>query len=183
MKCIVGLGNPGRMYKDTRHNIGFKAIDAFAKQHGIKLVKKNGAELGEANINGVKIFLVKPLTYMNNSGNIVSQVMKYYKIPVEDLLIIQDDVDMEFGVVKLKENSGSGGHNGIKDIERALNSKEYKRLKLGVGKDNKKETADHVLSKFNRKERKELDGILMYTNNILNDYLTTDFIKLSTKYN
>jgi len=183
MKCIVGLGNPGRRYKDTRHNIGFKAIDAFADAHNIKLVEKDNMEIGEANINGVKVFLVKPLTYMNLSGQSVAKILKYYKIPVKDLIIIQDDVDLPFGTIKLKENSASGGHNGIKDIERVLNSKEYKRLKLGVGKHKYKDTADHVLGKFNRKERKELDNIFMLTNNILNDYLTTDFIKLSTKYN
>ena len=183
MKCIVGLGNPGRMYKDTRHNIGFKVIDAFAKNHGIKLSKKDNMEIGEANIEGVKVFLVKPLTYMNRSGNAVSSVMKYYKIDTKDLLIIQDDVDLEFGTIKLKENSGSGGHNGIKDIEKALNSKDYKRLKLGIGKDSKKDTADHVLSKFNRKEKKELNNILLYTNNILKEFTQEDFVTLMNKYN
>ena len=183
MKCIVGLGNPGRIYKDTRHNIGFKAIDALAKDNNIKLTKKDNMEIGEANIEGVKVFLVKPLTYMNNSGNAVSRVVKYYKIDPENLLVIQDDVDLEFGTIKLKENSGSGGHNGIKDIEKALGSKNYKRLKLGIGKDDRKDTADHVLSKFNRKEKKELNSILIYTSNILIDFIRGDFVTLMNKYN
>ena len=130
MKIIVGLGNPGSSYNDTRHNVGFIVLDNYLGD--VKWKKKFNAEYYEEIINGEKVLFVKPLTYMNLSGDAVVQFVNYYDIDLSDILVVHDDLDLKFGTYKLKTNSCDGGHYGIKSIINRLNSKDFARLKIGI---------------------------------------------------
>lgn len=154
MKLIVGLGNPGRKYNKTRHNIGFYILDNYLNKP--KWSKKFNSEYVEMVINTQKVIFVKPQTYMNLSGNSVKMFVDYYKISMDDILVIHDDKDLDFGKNKIKNNSSSGGHNGIESIIKSLGSKSFNRLKIGVGAQYSISTADFVLSNFSKIERKHI---------------------------
>ncbi len=161
MKLIVGLGNPGRKYKKTRHNIGFYLLDNYLNKP--KWSKKFNSEYVEMLINNKKVIFIKPQTYMNLSGNSVKMFVDYYKISLEDVLIIQDDKDLEFGKTRIKKDSSSGGHNGIESIIKSLGSQNFNRLKIGVGAQYSISTADFVLSNFSKIEIKFIqDNINSY---------------------
>ena len=130
MKLIVGLGNPGREYINTRHNIGFYCLDLFAREINATFKDKFNGMYAKVKINNQDVILLKPLTYMNLSGECVREFVNYFKIEPKDILVIHDDLDMEIGRIKLKENTSSGGHNGIKDIISKLATEDFKRLKL-----------------------------------------------------
>ena len=148
MKLIVGLGNPEKKYDNTRHNIGFMVLDNYLGKVDYKS-KFNGLYY-EKNINNEKVIFLKPQTYMNNSGLSVFEFVNFYKISLKDILIIQDDLDLDIGMIKFKFNSSSGGHNGIKSIINCLGSQEFSRLKIGINNEYKKDTIDFVLSKFSK---------------------------------
>lgn len=149
---IVGLGNPGAQYTGTRHNVGFEVIEALAKKHKIELkTHKHQAQYGIGAVDGVSVLLVKPLTFMNLSGRSVAALARHYHIPVEKLLVITDDLDMETGRVRMKPKGGAGGHNGHRSIIQSLGSDNYARLKVGISKG--EDGADHVLSRFKPEER------------------------------
>ena len=132
MKLIIGLGNPGKEYENTRHNAGFMAVDAFAKKHDItfSLEPKMKGMLAQVNLGGNKAILLKPMTYMNLSGEAVSLVMNFYKIPVEDILVVSDDLDSRLGRIRLRAKGSAGGHNGHKNIQMHIHTEEYKRIKI-----------------------------------------------------
>lgn len=184
MKLIVGLGNPGSEYEDTRHNVGFQYLDFVAKEKGFSFLRNkfNGCFV-ELSVNGEKVILLKPLSYMNLSGSVVARFVSFYKINIHDILIIQDDLDMRFGRVKIVNNSSSGGHNGIKDIERCLGSKDYVRLKIGIANDKSVDTKDYVLSKFTEDELNILNSIDKSLLNLIDDFCMMDLDKLKSKYN
>ena len=184
MKLMVGLGNPGREYENTRHNMGFIIVDNFADNYNVKIDKKkfNGLYT-DLNINGEKVILLKPQSYMNLSGEVVRKFVDFYKIDVSDILIISDDLDLEFGTFKLKGQGSSGGHNGLKNIELHLATREYKRLKIGISNNKKMETKDYVLGKFSNEEIKVIDDLKMVSLDLLNDYLKFDFNQLMNNYN
>ena len=184
MKLIVGLGNPGKNYENTRHNIGFQLLDFIADKKELDFSKEkfNGKYL-EYNVNGEKVILVKPLSYMNLSGSVVSSFVNFYKIDIKDILVIQDDLDMHFGRVKIVNNSSSGGHNGIKDIEKFLGSKEYARLKIGISKDKELDTKDYVLGKFSKEETETLNNIYNNLVNVVDDFCSISLENLKSKYN
>ena len=184
MKLIVGLGNPGREYENTRHNMGFIIVDNLADNYNVKIDKKkfNGLYT-DLNINGEKVILLKPQSYMNLSGEVVRKFVDFYKIDVSDILIISDDLDLEFGTFKLKGQGSSGGHNGLKNIELHLATREYKRLKIGISNNKKMETKDYVLGKFSNEEIKVIDDLKMVSLDLLNDYLKFDFNQLMNNYN
>ena len=154
MKLIVGLGNPGKQYENTHHNIGFMALDYFAALEGVcfKVDSALKAMVATVVIDGTKALLVKPLTYKNLSGESIYAVMKYYKIALEDLLVISDDLDRPTGRIRLRENGSSGGHNGHKSIMQHLNSQTYKRIKIGIGRDERTPVVDWVLRKNTKEE-------------------------------
>ena len=184
MKLIVGLGNPGREYDNTRHNVGFMIIDNYAKNNNITIDKqKYDGLFVKTNIKGNDIILLKPLKYMNLSGEVVKKFVDFYKINVEDILIISDDLDMQLGKIKLKSKGSSGGHNGLKNIENHLNTQEYKRLKIGISNNKNIDTKDYVLSKFNIEDLKIIQTTIDNTINILNDFLELPFDTLMSKYN
>ncbi|MFA5423803.1 MAG: aminoacyl-tRNA hydrolase [Phycisphaerae bacterium] len=147
MKMIVGLGNPGKQYADTRHNIGFKVIDAVASALGTDVKKRKfGARLGDTDFQGEKLILLKPWTFMNNSGEPVATAAGFYKLPLKDLLIVADDMALESGVIRIRAKGSAGGHNGLKSIIAALGSEEFSRLRCGIGSAGDNEAYDYVLS-------------------------------------
>jgi PTH1 family peptidyl-tRNA hydrolase len=184
MKLIVGLGNPGKEYYKTRHNVGFDVLENYLNEKNLSLSKEkfNGLYT-ETNINGEKIIFLEPQKYMNLSGEVVKKYVDFYKIDISDILIIQDDLDQELGKIKLKENSSSGGHNGIKNIELHLGTKNYKRLKIGISNNKNVDTKDYVLGKLSKEDRNILDQSIKKCSNIIDDFLVMDFSRLMNKYN
>ena len=158
MKLIVGLGNPGKDYEKTRHNIGFFILDQYLNDVDWK--KEKDAYIYETKRGREKIIFLKPQQYMNLSGIAVKKYLKYYKINIDNLLVIYDDIDLEIGKVKEKSNSGSGGHNGVQSIIDYLGTNEFKRIKIGVSKNNLIDTKDYVLGKFLKKEREKINEIM-----------------------
>lgn len=184
MKLIVGLGNPGIEYENTRHNVGFALLDYICKKNNIDFSKEQfNAKYAVIRIDGERVLMIKPLSYMNLSGRVVKKFVDYFKILPEDVFVIQDDLDMPLGRVKIVKNSSSGGHNGIKDIERNLKSKKYVRLKIGIGKNFQIDTKDYVLSKFSGEELKQLVKIYEKLENVIKDYCLISIERMMNKYN
>ena len=183
MKLVVGLGNPGKEYENTRHNIGFMYLDYVVGNSNFTLNKKFNAMEYEMNMGGEKILFIKPLSYMNLSGEVVIKYVNYYKIDMEDIIIIQDDLDMPVGKCKLMFNHGDGGHNGIKNIVLHLASREFLRLKIGISKSFGIDTRDYVLGKFNKEEMNILDDTFKYLDNFILDYVKMNRDLLIGKYN
>lgn len=181
MKLIVGLGNPGKNYENTRHNIGFMVIDEYLKN--VKYQEKFNALYYETNVNGEKVIFVKPTTFMNNSGLSIVQFVKYYDIKLEDVLIIQDDLDEEVGKYKLKVNSSSGGHNGIKSIINSLGSSQIPRLKIGIKNDRKNDVIDFVLGKLSKEEMNSFNNNLPTYIEIINSFINNGIDKTMNVYN
>ncbi len=159
---IVGLGNPGKSYERTRHNIGFEAVEKLGKKHGLQFKKqlKFMGSIAEGLIGKDPVILLKPLTFMNLSGESVALVMHYYQIDLSRLIIVTDDVAIPMGQLRIRINSGSGGHNGLKSVEECLQTIRYARLRIGVGDREEGDLADHVLSRFSEEEEKLLPGVL-----------------------
>ena len=184
MKLIVGLGNPGKEYEDTRHNIGYMVVDNFVKANnlGTFTEKFNGLIL-KTTYNDEQLIIVKPLSYMNLSGDVVRKVSDYYKIDINDILVIHDDLDMPVGKIKLKVGGSSGGHNGIKDITNKLGNENYKHLKIGIANDKNMDTKDYVLGRFQKEDIEILDSKKEEVVNLLKDFVELDFDRLMNKYN
>lgn len=184
MKLIVGLGNPGKEYQNTRHNIGYMALDAIASAFHVTFDKKkwNGIYT-EFNYEGEKIILLKPEKYMNLSGEVVVLFLKFYKLSSNDLLVISDDLDMPTGKIKLKYKGSSGGHNGLKDIERNIGTSEYKRLKIGIANNKQMDTKNYVLGKLSVEEQKILRETFSLLPSLFIDYVTLKFDNVMNKYN
>lgn len=151
----MGLGNPGREYEGTRHNTGFMVMDRLAEKYKIEVKKqKCKALLGQGEIEGEKVLLVKPQTYMNLSGQAVAEVVNFYKEDLENLVIVFDDIDLPVGKLRIKERGSAGTHNGMKSIVSSLGTTEFKRVKVGIGKQMPGEDlANYVLGKFQKEER------------------------------
>ena len=153
MHIITGLGNPGRKYENTRHNLGFITVDRLAEEHGISVTKsKHKALIGEGRISGQKVLLVKPQTFMNLSGEAVRAVMDYYKEPVENLLVIYDDADIPAGAVRIRKKGGAGTHNGMRSVVSCLGDDGFARIRIGIGTQDDRDIIDHVLGGFTREE-------------------------------
>src|SRR5574344_1970355 len=182
MKLIVGLGNYGKEYDNTRHNMGFRYIDAFAQAHNTKIDKaKMDGLYTKINIDNEDVILLKPQKYMNLSGEVVREYVNYFKIDVKDILIISDDLDLPVGTMKLKYKGSSGGHNGLKNIEQNLGTSEYKRLKIGISNNKDIDTKDYVLGKFSKEDKEVLNNEIKLSKQILDDFLTLDFDKVMNK--
>lgn len=155
MFIVVGLGNPGKDYTNTRHNIGFDTIELLAKRNDIKINKiKFQSVYGEGNIGNEKVLLVKPQTYMNNSGISLREIYNFYKIPIENVIVVVDDIDIEFSQVRIRKKGSSGTHNGLKSIVNHLQRDDFPRIKIGVGKKREgQDLANFVLSRFSKEER------------------------------
>jgi len=166
MLLFVGLGNPSPDNENNRHNIGFKIIDEINKTFELSKQKpKFKGLLTTGNIGDKKVYAIKPLTFMNNSGICIREVIEYFKIDAEDVIVFHDDLDIEFGKIKTKFAGSSAGHNGVESIDKFI-GKEYSRVRIGIGKPNvKSDAADHVLKDFDEEEQKKLESI---TKNIIN---------------
>ncbi|MBM3132837.1 MAG: aminoacyl-tRNA hydrolase, partial [Chloroflexi bacterium] len=163
MKLIVGLGNPGRVYAESRHNLGFRCVSLFGREHGIEFTKRQSkARIGFGEVGGGKVILAKPQTYMNLSGEAVAPLMRYYQLDPADLLVIYDDVDLPLGNIRIRERGGPAGHNGMKSIIHFLGTQEFPRLRVGIGpmepegvEDSSQptRTPDYVLGNFSAEEK------------------------------
>ena len=161
MKLIVGLGNPGPDYAKTRHNVGFMAVDRLAQRHGLSGAKtKFHAGVLEGPVAGEKCLLMQPVTYMNRSGKAVAEAANFYKLALDDVLIIVDDVALPCGKLRLRKSGSAGGHNGLTDIERALGSNAYPRLRIGIDPPGRIPQVDYVLGKFTREQQDQIDQAL-----------------------
>lgn len=162
MKWYVGLGNPGTQYQDTRHNIGFMAIDAFAERWNITIKQnKCKALMGEGIVNGHKVYLLKPMTYMNLSGESVRAFMDFYKASIEDMVVVYDDLDTPFGSIRLRLQGSSGGHNGIKSIIQHTGTQQFNRIRAGISRPAPGGVVvDYVLSAFRKEEFKQMPQVL-----------------------
>ncbi|MBR4671732.1 MAG: aminoacyl-tRNA hydrolase [Bacilli bacterium] len=184
MKLIVGLGNPGKEYENTRHNTGYIFIDSFAKKLNITFDKEKFNGLyAETTINGEKILLVKPLSYMNLSGEVVGKFVNFFKIDINDILVISDDLDLEVGRIRLRSKGSSGGHNGLKNIALHLNTEDFKRLKIGISNNKLIDTKDYVLGKFSKEDKETIEKMKPTIDELLEDFLNLDFDRLMGKYN
>lgn len=184
MKLIVGLGNPGKEYDNTRHNMGFIMVNEILKKYNLVLDKeKFNGKYTYLTLNNEKIYFLEPQTYMNLSGECLRDFINYYKIDIDDILVIYDDIDLDLGRIRLKKKSSSGGHNGIKNIIEHLHTDEFKRLKVGVSNNKNINTKDYVLGQFNKKEKEEIEDIKKRVLNLFEDYLKIDFDLLMKKYN
>lgn len=160
MKIIIGLGNPGKKYEETRHNVGWMFIDYIAKAYGVEVDKSMCDSLvGQANINGEKVIFVKPTTFMNLSGNAVVKIKNWYKVENSDMIIIFDDVDIPFGTIRHRIKGSGGSHNGMKNVVQMLSSENIERIRIGLGglKREKQDMVDFVLQKFSKEEIDKLN--------------------------
>lgn len=163
IQLIVGLGNPGREYEDTRHNAGFWFVDRVACRFGasLRMESKFQGEVGKANIAGEPVWLLKPQTFMNLSGDAVAAVARFYKIPVEAILVAHDELDLNPGVVRLKQGGGHGGHNGLRDMVSKLGANNFMRLRIGIGHPgNAKQVASYVLHRAPSSEQGLIDSVI-----------------------
>ena len=184
MKIIVGLGNPGKKYEKTRHNTGFLVIDKVLKKLNIQLDKeKFNASYTIYNHKGEKIYFVKPLTYMNNSGEAVSQLMKYYGLEISDLIVIHDDLDLPVGKIRLRMKGSCGGQNGVRNIIDLIGSEEFNRIRIGIGKDKQIDTIDYVLGKVKKEDLEIYEDSLNRACEAIIYSLDNNFSLVMTKFN
>jgi PTH1 family peptidyl-tRNA hydrolase len=164
VKLIVGLGNPGREYRETRHNVGFMVVDEIARRHGIDWTS-GPSQIAETLIakrfGDEPVMVAKPLTYMNNSGDAVAGLVRYFDVSHDDLFVVVDEAALPFGRIRARARGSAGGHNGLKSIIERLGTTEFSRLRLGVGRgDGRRDLADHVLARFERGEQADLETLI-----------------------
>jgi PTH1 family peptidyl-tRNA hydrolase len=181
---IVGLGNPGSEYEETRHNIGFKVVDAVAKELGDSFSLNRAAHRAEVKFKGRTLVLIKPITFMNLSGKAVNYWLQTEKIPISNLLVITDDIALPFGKLRMKGKGSDGGHNGLKDIQAVLNSQEYARLRFGVGNDfSPGKQADYVLGKWKVEETEALSERVGIASEAVKSFATIGLGLAMTQWN
>ena len=185
MKLIVGLGNPGREYELTRHNIGFMAIDELAKRWNISLnEQKFKGVFGAGFVNGEKVILLKPLTYMNLSGESIRPLMDYYKIDVEDFVVMYDDLDIPVGKLRLRMKGSAGGHNGIKSTISHLKTQEFQRIRMGIDRPkNGMKVVDYVLGRFTSEEIPDVNHSIEKAADACEEWLNKPFLQIMNTFN
>lgn len=185
MKVMIGLGNPGKKYEETRHNAGFMAIDTISEKWGIPVTQnKFRALVGEGRLEGEKVLLVKPQTYMNLSGESVAEILHFYKLIPDELVVIFDDLDLPTGQLRLREKGSAGGHNGIKSMIQHLGTQEFKRIKVGIGRPEPgRSVSDYVLQTFPAAERKAIDEAVSLAAEAAAMWVKEPFLKVMNHYN
>ncbi len=185
MYLVVGLGNPGKDYTNTRHNVGFNAVDQLAERNGIKINKIKFKSLyGEGFIGREKVILVKPQTYMNNSGQALAELVQFYKIPVENIIVIVDDIDIDFASIRIRLKGSAGSHNGLKSIIRHLNQDSFPRVRLGIGKKHpQQDLADFVLSRFSKEENPYIEEAIVAAAQAVETIVEDGINNAMNKYN
>lgn len=177
MKCIIGLGNPGRKYENTRHNVGFMVIDELARRHHVTLDKskfKNDYTIEF--INGEKVMFVKPQPFMNLSGESVRPLIDYYNVDVEDIVILYDDLDLPAGKIRLRHQGGHGGHNGMRSLINHLGTKQFKRIRIGIGRPtDARPIVDYVLQPFTKDQQKQIELSIMQSADACEQWLDKPF--------
>jgi peptidyl-tRNA hydrolase, PTH1 family len=185
MKLIVGLGNPGKKYEKTRHNAGFMAIDVWLKKHQktLRFQDKFQAELELFHLNGEKVIIMKPHTFMNLSGQAIRKVKDYYQIELEDILVFVDDINLKLGQVRMRELGGHGGQNGLKNIISELQTEQFKRVRLGIDIQSHLPLDQYVLGEFSQDEDITMQPTLLKCADIINEFIESKkFVDLMTKY-
>lgn len=182
MKLIVGLGNPGKRYNNTRHNIGFMAIDFYAQKNNLEFKNKFNGLYSEQIINNEKVLFLKPQTYMNLSGNSVREFVNFFNINLDDILVIYDDYNFEVGSFRIRRDGSDGGHNGIKNIIENLKSENIKRVRVGISKNNIP-LEDYVLQKLPKTDQDKINELLPTISDIINDFCYLNIDELMQKYN
>ena len=187
MKLIVGLGNPGREYRDTRHNVGFMVVDEIARRHGIDWAS-GPSQLAETLIGkrfgAEPMMLAKPLTYMNNSGESVAGLVRYFNVAHDELFVVVDEAALPFGKLRARPRGSAGGHNGLKSIIERLGTTEFSRLRLGVGRgDGRRDLADHVLARFERGEHADLETLITRAADAAEMFAAEGISKVMNVYN
>jgi len=181
---IVGLGNPGEKYAETRHNIGFKVLDALVKELEGNFSLQRHAEVAEVKFKGKTLICIKPTTYMNLSGKAVNFWLQNEKIPLENMVVVTDDIALPFGKLRLKGKGSDGGHNGLKDIQFTLGTQDYARLRFGVGNDFQKgRQADYVLGNWKELELENLNDRVILAKDILKSFVAVGIALTMTDYN
>ncbi|MDA1680520.1 aminoacyl-tRNA hydrolase [Bacillus cereus group sp. TH152-1LC] len=185
MKLIVGLGNPGREYELTRHNIGFMAIDELAKRWNISLnEQKFKGVFGAGFVNGEKVILLKPLTYMNLSGESIRPLMDYYKIDVEDFVVLYDDLDIPVGKLRIRMKGSAGGHNGVKSTISHLGTQEFQRIRMGIDRPkNGMKVVDYVLGRFTSEEIPDVGHSIEKAADACEEWLNKPFLQIMNTFN
>ncbi|ARJ51046.1 aminoacyl-tRNA hydrolase [Staphylococcus lutrae] len=186
MKCIVGLGNVGKKYDDTRHNIGFEVIDYLLEKHQIKLDKQKfrGAYTIER-VQGEKVMFIEPLTFMNLSGEAIAPLMDYYDINIDELLVLYDDLDLPQGQVRLRQKGSAGGHNGMKSIIQMLGTSDFKRIRIGIDRpSNGMAVRDYVLQRFSAEEMKTMNPVVRHVAHAVEAFIGNQkFENVMNQYN
>lgn len=186
MKLLIGLGNPGKRYEATRHNVGFMAVDELVHQEGASYDKALfDASFTQVLYQGQKALIMKPLTFMNLSGNAIRPLMNYFNIALEDICVIYDDMDLPVGKIRLRQKGSAGGHNGIKSMIECLGSNEFKRIKVGVGRPQAgRSVTNHVLSRFDKEEEDDLILAVERAVDAAKDWIKGgDFAQTMNRYN
>lgn len=185
MKWIVGLGNPGMQYAKTRHNIGFMVVDRLSERWNLPVDRNKCRGLaGEGTVQGIRVDLFKPMTYMNLSGEAVRAYMDYYKLNLDDLIVIYDDMDTEFGKMRLRYKGSAGGHNGVKSLIQHLGTQEFRRIRMGISRPRPEiSVVDYVLSDFTKEESGLLPEVIDTACEAVEMALTEPFEKVMARYN
>ncbi len=184
MHVIVGLGNPGKKYAGTRHNAGFEVLDHFAKRHGIKINKiKFKGLFGEGTLKGEKVLLLKPQTFMNLSGRSVREIFEFYKVEIDRLIVVYDDIDTPLGKIRIRKKGSSGSHNGMKDIIYNIQTDQFPRIRVGIGSSGKKKLVGHVLGAFKENEIESIQKTVSWASEALETIVSEDIDKAMNKYN
>ena len=178
MKLIIGLGNPGKDYQNTRHNVGFLVLDGYLNTSDWK--EKFNALYHEERINGEKVIFVKPLTYMNLSGDAVVKYVNYYDVNIEDILVVHDDLDLPFSTYKLKKNSSAGGHNGMKSIISHIQTQDFKRIRIGIGRDENMDLKDYVLSTVDQASKEILNEAYQKSSELIEKFILGELCQDTT---
>lgn len=185
MKCIIGLGNPGKKYEKTRHNIGFQVIDELAHRHHLSLTKSKFKCDYEIYNNGTtSVIFVKPQTFMNLSGEGIQPLIHFFKINLEDILVIYDDLDLPTGKIRLREKGGHGGHNGIRSIIQHVGSKDFKKVRLGIGRPtNSVSIVDYVLQPFSKGEIEDVEQMIQKAADACDMWIEKPYNEVMNAYN
>lgn len=171
---VVGLGNPGPKYADTRHNVGAMVVDLLAERDGVRLTanKKTGCDIATVRLGDQSVILARPRTYMNDSGRAVASLLRFHSVPVDNLVVVHDELDLDFGTLRLKRGGGEGGHNGLRSTSSSLSDRNYLRVRFGVGRPpGRRDPAAFVLDRFTAAERKELPVLLELAADAVDDVL------------
>ncbi|MFT6923301.1 MAG: PTH1 family peptidyl-tRNA hydrolase [Crocinitomicaceae bacterium] len=181
---IVGLGNPGSKYENTRHNIGFKVVESFSEEHDGEFSEDKHAEVSKVKLKGRTIILIKPTTFMNLSGKAVNYWMQQEKIPLENILVVTDDIALPFGKLRMKGKGSDGGHNGLKDIQATLNTSNYARLRFGVGSEfNPGKQVNYVLGEWHKDEDAAMGERIMVSKSFIKDFTTIGLNRAMSNWN